>query len=80
MPERTFIRRSKNATDNTLSEYIQWLKLELAKERPKNNGWALKNFVTRQGTKTKYKKQFTFFIGEMTGLLANSKLQDEKES
>lgn len=42
LTERTFIRRFKNATGNTPSEYIQRVKVELAKELLEDNRLAVK--------------------------------------
>lgn len=42
MAERTFIRRFKNATANTPSEYIQRVKVELAKKLLKNDKASVK--------------------------------------
>lgn len=49
MAERTFIRRFKNATGNTPSEYIQRVKVELAKELLENDRLAVKEICYETG-------------------------------
>jgi transcriptional regulator GlxA family with amidase domain len=56
MAERTFIRRFKNATGNTPSEYIQRVKVELAKKLLEND----KNSVREVCYETGYEDQ-TYF-------------------
>lgn len=49
MAERTFIRRFKNATGNTPSEYIQRVKVELAKELLENDRLSVKEICYETG-------------------------------
>ncbi len=49
MAERTFIRRFKNATGNTPSEYIQRVKVELAKKLLENDKTSVKEICYETG-------------------------------
>jgi transcriptional regulator GlxA family with amidase domain len=49
MAERTFIRRFKNATGNTPSEYIQRVKVELAKKMLENDKNSVKEICYQTG-------------------------------
>lgn len=49
MAERTFIRRFKNATGNTPSEYIQRVKIEFAKKLLEHGKVTVKNICYETG-------------------------------
>lgn len=66
MAERTFIRRFKNATGNTPSEYIQRVKVELAKKLLENETYSVKEICYETGyeDQTYFRSVFRKFTGQ----------------
>ena len=66
MAERTFIRRFKNATGNTPSEYIQRVKVELAKNLLENETYSVKEICYETGyeDQTYFRSVFRKFTGQ----------------
>jgi len=66
MAERTFIRRFKTATGNTPSEYIQRVKVELAKKLLENEKTSVKEICYETGYEDQsyFRNVFRKFTGQ----------------